>query len=254
MAITFDNADNEGDVVLIADATSLQNIQTPNGITISAWIKATSAGAAGFNNASIIGKGYDEAGRWQFRFDESSAGRLAFFKDGSTDLKVASTTTVGFGAWHHVLMTWTGSTTATTVHIYIDGTEVSYTTQTNGVTLASDVGLGMAIGNRTYPSDYTFDGSITEVAIWNVVLTASEIGQLKIRTKGTPIGIQRANLKMYLPMDDKPNGSADGATVADLSGNGNNGTANDGANNTGCTWLIDPLYGKMQTKSWWGDR
>lgn len=94
---------------------------------------------------------------------------------------------------------------------------------------------------------------VNDVAIWKgVAVSGAELSlSYNSRVKHMPLQIQPLNLVAYLPMDDGQDGtSADGATVSDMSGNGNNGTGDDGANNTGLTWKAeevlsypgDPVY------------
>ncbi len=74
-------------------------------------------------------------------------------------------------------------------------------------------------------------------------LTADEARRAcKPKGKRMILQIQPAALFFYLPLDDIANGiSADSATFKDISGNGNDGTGDDGGNNTGLTALDETL-------------
>lgn len=99
---------------------------------------------------------------------------VVFFVTGGTQLTVsASNNTCSLNNWHHVMITWDGSTTATNVHIYVDGVEVSYQTQTNGATLTDNSAQTLNIGNRT---DLTrsISGYLTEMAFFTAVLTPGD--------------------------------------------------------------------------------
>ena len=82
-----------------------------------------------------------------------------------------------------------------------------------------------------------YNGSLTEVAVWDVALSANQIKQLSdSRVKGMPLQFKDADnngtqdLQLYLPLDDFANGTAlDTSTdgYKDLSGNGNHGTGVD---------------------------
>ncbi len=76
--------------------------------------------------------------------------------------------TISTGTWHHVAVTWDG----TTVRLYVDGSEVD-TAPASG-SLAADVSTDVVVGNR---SDGTagFDGEIDHVEIGHLALTATEI-------------------------------------------------------------------------------
>jgi hypothetical protein len=80
------------------------------------------------------------------------------------------------------------------------------------------------------------NGIMTEFCAWSgYKLTQSDVNQLALaRIKNIPLQIQPANLKGYWPMDEVTDAaSADLATLFDMSGNGNHGNPDNGANNTG---------------------
>ena len=231
--IDFDLVD---DRVTITPAASIDNMSA---ITLSVWINSDVSGA----QRRIVSKSGADTTGWRLRILANDT--LGFVCDytPTSDMGSISTTTITEGSWQHILVTWDGSATATNVHIYINGTEVTYTTQTNGDnTRANDSTAGLFVGMRSDGAQ-PFGGEITEVAIWNVVLTAPQIALLaNSRIKGIPLQIQPSALKVYLPMDDQTTGtSADADRVRDLSGNGNNGTGNDGTNNTGLSWSSEVI-------------
>ena len=75
-------------------------------------------------------------------------------------------------------------------------------------------------------------GTITEVALWNIALTASESRLLYTRIKGMPLQVQYDNLVGYWPLDDhaatNTAGGANGLIFKDVSSENNNGTASGG--------------------------
>jgi len=149
--------------------------------------------------------------------------------------------TIVVDTWYHIGFTYTRTSVANDPKFYIDGVSVTVTEDKHsGKAGSADADADFNIGKRgkagSLDDDY-FDGQITEVAYWNIIISDDEMALLgKSRMKQIPLQIQPANLKLYLPMDDEPDGtSADGDTFMDLSGNGNNGTGDDGANNTGLT-------------------
>ena len=159
--------------------------------------------------------------------------------DGSTTLyHWTAYNTLSFNTWQHFLVTWDGSTTATNIKIYKNGTEVTYFDNgVNGISLLSVSGGTHNIGNRGN-LNRGFDGIITDFAIWDKVLTSTQASTLGTSwMRGVPLTIESSNLQVYFPMNDGILGaSADGATIYDRSGNGRNGTGDNGANNTGLTW------------------
>ena len=230
MPITFDGTN---DVIDLGNALSLQDLQSQGGggMTVSAWINPTSLPASP-TAANIFCKADTYTlGDWQFFCRKTAINAkptLSFYKVctgtdidvvGKDDLVVIST-------WQHVLMTWTGSLTASTVKLYKNGTESSsYTKQQSGtVATTSDATVNAHIGDSQSSEPYT--GAIADVAVWNVVLSSSDITALAQKQSGTPLTISPTALKGYWPLNEF--GKAVVATGSglnkDYSGNGNHGT------------------------------
>lgn len=219
MPIDFDGAD---DVITFG---STDDILTENGaLTISVWINPNTLGEG--NIGRIVGRENNVSPGVGFRMIATASVR--FFVFGSTVLGVtASNDSIVLNTWQHIALTWDGSTTATNVHIYVNGIEVTYAAQTNGVSLANNSTQVLAIGNTNTANAQTFDGQISEVALWDSVLSLYEIRQLAFsRVKRIPLQISLSNLKAYWPLDDFSNGSsASGSnSIRDLSPEQRHGT------------------------------
>jgi hypothetical protein len=139
-----------------------------------------------------------------------------------------STTSLTQGAWQ--FFTYTESSTniagAGTATIYINGTQGStgtlQDTNTPTTPLADFIG---ALGSGCAPGVYvgSFNGSVTDVQIYNATLSANDIKALYLEgIGGAPIKIQ--NLVGWWPL----NGNAQ-----DYSGNNNNGQAEPGVSFNG---------------------
>jgi len=237
MSILFDNTDDEISFGTCADA-----VMTENGaLTISMWFKQT-AGDVG----KLIVRGNSSNDRVVLETKATQA--LQFTVQGLTTLnRLTNTGMFSDGAWTHVLLTWDGSTTAANVHIYIGNignswvlTECSYATTTNGATVFDNSAYAVVVGDRNVGSG--FGGSIAEVALWSSVLSGANITSLstdQAHTRNVPINIG-VTPKLYATISDKSDGTtANGGTVADTSGTGNNGTGSWGANASGLTWNSD---------------
>lgn len=133
--------------------------------------------------------------------------------------------------WHHIAVNMTAADAGA---IYFNGTSVAISSSGTGNAIDNGTGLECRIGFWE-PYSFITNGEITEVYAFNDTLTVAEVALLATsRIKG--IGTQFDNLTGYWPLDDIPAGdSCDGKTMRDLSGNGNNGTGDDGGNNTGLT-------------------
>lgn len=201
-----------------------------NVATISAWINVNNT--ADIKN--IVGKRDNLPGSYILRVTSSEVA-AAFWRNFSGTFTNTGSTNLT-GVEHHILMT-IDDVTDRKIGIYVDGALDSgglTTTSGTTATTSNEVNIGKQnIGGF----ERFFDGSITEVAIWNTVLTVEEISLLaSAKVKGMPLQIQPSNLQGYWPLDDQPDGTSfDGDTAVNRSGNSNNGTGDDGGNNTGLT-------------------
>lgn len=152
------------------------------------------------------------------------------------------------GEWLQIVVTHNGITPT----IYCDGAVCSgslYDTTnaskwfrailTDATFVADTANIGIL--KRAGVDIIPFDGQLNEVAVWDTNISSGEVSILNSsKMKHMPLQIKPANLKGYWAMNSGADGaSADGATIIDLSGNGNNGTGDDGANNTGLTWKAE---------------
>lgn len=147
-------------------------------VTISAWVRLDAYPAAG-RTAYILGTHRSGDTAYALAFGLMENGGLTFFRSGTTVLvKDSAASAVATGAWVHVLVTHDGvMTTHSSVHIYRNGTELSYAGQTNGAGEYAGTGR-WSLGGRYYDDLRNLDGKIAQVAVWNRVLTASEIANL----------------------------------------------------------------------------
>ncbi|MHC4542936.1 MAG: LamG domain-containing protein [Planctomycetota bacterium] len=109
-------------------------------------------------------------------------GQLRLYRRGATACERTSVSaTLGTNTWTHIVMTHDGTfTDYTTMHIYKDGTEVSYTSGANGVTEVSYTATNWSIGGRDYSDDRCLYGRLAEMAIWDRVLTTGEKDALAV--------------------------------------------------------------------------
>lgn len=199
-AVTFDKIDD-----LLGCGTG-NDVMTENGaVTISAWINPVDVGE---NSLGYVTGKADATDAFGFLLVATSTIEL-FVSGGTSLVRAASDSSITLGSWQHVLLTWDGSTTAANAHIYVNGTETSYKTTTNGVTMNDNSTRTIHIGNRAN-ADRTFNGQIDEVAIWDSVLTAQDIAILsQSRRRGAALTVS-TQPKRYFVLDE----CGDGATCA----------------------------------------
>jgi hypothetical protein len=144
--------------VSVPSATLLNSGDT---FSIEAWVKRGASKT--YSNEAIASK---QNGSWVLMFNESD--RLTLRR--STVGMVASATiaTTDTGSWHYIVATKSGPA----VHLYIDGVDV--TGPVSNQTMANN-NLPLVIGESAGTA--FLKGSVDEVALYNSVLTPSQIAQ-----------------------------------------------------------------------------
>ena len=104
----------------------------------------------------------------------------------STGASVAGTTDIDDGDWHHVAITWSGSTDDK-IRIYIDGTLDATMSGTGAPTAAS---TSLVIGGKSGLSGEDSDIEMDDVRIWDTQRSVSEIDDNKdAELAGTESGL-----------------------------------------------------------------
>jgi len=147
-------------VITAANAADL-NFGTLGDFSVEAWVRKD-GGARG----TIVNKGDSAHGYW-LRFEDN--GTLRFLLDYGTPSDAAqSTQAYNDGQWHHVVGV---ADRTNSIKLYVDGTMVAADTQINGTGNISS-SLNAAIGQLG--TNY-FGGLMDELAIYNHVVTASQV-------------------------------------------------------------------------------
>jgi hypothetical protein len=171
-SLTFDGAQS---YVTMGNPTQLQ---ITGALSLAAWFK-TSATLA--NYRTIMSKWYSGGTDGAFTLLWTNSGGPTLLVENSA-LQVFGAAAPGVytdGAWHLVVGTWDGATTA---RIYVDGHQVSVTTadasfgplqsNTDPFDVGTDNRYAAGTGDRFFP------GSIDEVRVYSRALTAAEVGAL----------------------------------------------------------------------------
>lgn len=218
------------------------DILTENGaMTVSVWVNLAQDTANGGDPKIWI---RDDNSNGFIFLGVSTTKKLYFDVHGTTSLTHFSANNSWVAnTWTNVIVTWDGSVTAANSHIYVNGTEVSYASAANGVSLSNDSASTFFIGNE-FDGLRPAAGKVDELAVWSTVLSATDIasvsGQRAITAssapiKGLPLFVSPTTLKRYFALDECPSGSTCNVTFRDKSPTAVNCTGTNsptGASNT----------------------
>ncbi len=184
--------------------------------TAEAWIRTSAA------TVQELVSHFDNAGNtpgftWGVGLDVND-GRLSFFAgDGATNqfLRDNAAPVVNDGFWHHVAVTYDGSTAI----LYVDGTP--YTAAGTTINIGDATGtLNIGRSNNVSPERF-FDGDMDEVRLWNIVRSGSDIADNRF----SKLDPSTSGLVAYYDFDQgTPGGTNTGLDVLhDLSASGFDG-------------------------------
>jgi hypothetical protein len=171
-----------------------------NDFTIETWAKTTSI----TGNQVMIGR-ISTGNYWL----GVSNGKANFSMTGND---VAGTSTIGDGNWHHIAAVRKNGIQ----YIYVDGVLEGTQNTTASGTFAGDLTIGKFGGG------FNFAGSLDEIRIWNRALCSGEI----LNNMNSELSLPQANLAAYYKFNQGIENSNNSTitTLADSSGNTNNGT------------------------------
>jgi hypothetical protein len=163
--------------------------------SLSAWIWIN--GAGGGSQGVVLRRDTTTYGLWM-NASTASMQWAANFSGNNGDWTWTAPST---GAWHHIAVTYDGSSTANKPTVYIDGATVSVTVNVAPIGTLTQVLSGTYIGNRA-DGMRNWDGKLAEVAYWaGSLLTANEV---KALSRGvSPLKIKAASLALYYPLYGK---------------------------------------------------
>lgn len=210
--------DGTNDYVDLGSASELQ-LERTDAFSFAFWIKTTSTATD-----KIIFSNLEPAGNNNgYEVSNGGAGLfgLTLSNDITTDrLRVLSDVAINDGSWHHVAITYDGSSSASGVNIYIDVAAVATTTSWDNLTASIVSTQDVCIMTRPGSGLY-IPGRLCEFAVYDKELSASEITAI-----GNPKRLNQlvtgpvANMLGYWRM-----GTGDKyPTTTDHSTSGNDGT------------------------------
>jgi hypothetical protein len=142
---------------------SALNTNTPS---VEVWVKTANTNQNGF---------WFEKGQVNGQYSLFQEGTTIVWRTlaggSSTSLTVSSTTHLSTSAWKHVVGTYNGSTKI----IYVNGTNVASVGQTGTMTTnANGMSIGV-YGGVNGSRGYYYNGSLSEVRVYNKALSAAEV-------------------------------------------------------------------------------
>jgi hypothetical protein len=209
--------DGVDDYVTMGNVSNL-NFQRTDAFSISTWVKRGS-----FTETQILFSKMNSSGNYRgymfYIAAGSDAPQFLLRRDTSFTsqrLLVIGSTAILDNNWHHLVVTYDGSSTASGVKIYVD--EISDTTTFTGaisdsITTPAPVNIG-ARNNNDYFNDFSCD----EVSVFNTELSQSDI--TSIYNGGVPNDISSLSPISWWRCGDGDTSP----TLTDNGSGGNNGT------------------------------
>ena len=148
-------------------------------ITIAMWIKLNALPTSG-NSVLAVSK-LQSSG---YGLSVQSGGAINFqvWSGGAYRLATSATGAIDIGNWHHLVGTYDG----TSVVVYLDGVANATTAYTGVISYPTNnalcIGADAGANNTACTGNRRVNGTIDDVAIWNVGLTSAEIATLYNRT------------------------------------------------------------------------
>ena len=196
---------------------------TNNAFSFSAWINLD---AYNTNYPYIANIKTNVTDGFAIFLSNNEAGGYAGINIGSTDSSITKGKTTGnisadfLTSWNHIILTYNGSgaNTLSNYSIYVNGSSVALTTTAAFSTITNVNNLG-----RLGSGSFYFDGSISEVAIFDYALSATQISTLYGSSSlgaGNPMALKPQPIAYY-PLGDnsasnpltQPNEAVEDASV-----------------------------------------
>lgn len=163
-----------------ASATDSASLSITGDITAEAWIKVESFEGGG-TPYPIVGKQQSSInnGGWLLNVEDIGGGTWApgfQVSGGSGNATARGDAGLSTGTWYHIAGTWTAGS-GNSPKVYVNGVEVSYSSQTTGQSAILDSGEPTTIGgsnSSTTPSRFA-DGLTSLVRVWSVVRSEANI-------------------------------------------------------------------------------
>jgi len=141
-------------------------LTAPTTYSLEAWVKVTGANHSILT--SLIGTRLD----YTFALSVASGYAKCYQRVGNSFISVTGTALINDGLWHHVVMVNDGSS----LRMYVDGSQQAVTTYAYA-NYPGGIATGVYLEAGTTDANYgdTFAGSLDELALYDVALSASQV-------------------------------------------------------------------------------
>ena len=143
--------------------------------SLSLWIYPKAA-----NGGCIAALGHTSNHYAVFSMWISSSSKITVYFSGY--VTKGDTPAITLNTWHHIVVTNDSVTSgATNLKVYVDGAQVTLTTETSSTSYTTGTGrsaFGGFFNNQNYPQRLFYNGSISNMRMYNRILTADEVATL----------------------------------------------------------------------------
>lgn len=205
-ALSFDGMD---DYVSVANESNF-DFERTQAFSTEAWVKTSAS------SGEIVSKMNNASPYTGYELDITTGGVLHAYLISdwaavpAKALEVTGSISVSNNAWHHVTLTYDGSSLASGLKLYVDGVlDPSITIVKNNLTAPNSIlnNINLAIGSRNGQVSY-FSGSIDEVAIYSAALTAPQITDHYNRGRAKDATVNNINGTIIGPVTTSPSAGA----------------------------------------------
>lgn len=235
---------------LVLHGNNLDKVRT-DAFSLSVWYRSRAPGTTAIL-AGKLGAAPAQQGWALFLTNVGFGWRLNNnVSGGANSLAVNNTNVPPDLEWHHVVVTYDGSSAPSGVTFYFDGSLLSSnSTQNNTLTGSTSNSVEFGIGARSADGGFPFTGEIKHVSVWDKELSLSEVGELRAGDEPAADLLSvsmAANLEFWCKLDENDDNGTDG--FIDHSGNNYHGTQQGGV-------ALDSVVGNVlqRTADGWQSR
>ena len=172
----------------------------PVAASVAFWFRAAALPTLGEQYIGLVAK-YHSSNERSFMvllFYNSGTPILGFWKghtSGTASESTNHTTTISADQWYHVALTYNDTTGAVVFRVWDEtaGTVLEVTDTHNEAISLEDTPFTLGVWGELSMQDLNFDGRLDEVVVFDDVLTADEIDEIRAGTYGAPAATGTSN-------------------------------------------------------------